>query len=101
MDTGVDGVEGCRTGVEALDTNSTRLDVCGRPCAVSKCPKCRVSKCRWCQSVYVSKVSNDSSTLGFGAGGDHPFVCGVEGVGLRVACKKVPSPPLLERFSKI
>ena len=47
MDTGVDGVERCQTGVEALDTNSTRLDVC----AVSKCPKCRVSKCRWCQSV--------------------------------------------------
>ena len=99
MDTGVDGVEGCRTGVEALDTNSTRLDVC----AVSKCPKCRVSKCRWCQSVKVSKVSNDRSTLGFGAGGDHPLVCGVEGVGvgLRVACKKVPNPPLLEPFSKI
>ena len=51
----------------------------------------------------MSKVSNDSSTLGFGAGGDHPFVLGVEGVGvgLRVACKKVPNPPLLERFSKI
>ena len=51
----------------------------------------------------MSKVSNDSSTLGFGAGGDHPLVCGVEGVGvgLRVASKKVPNPPLLERFSKI
>ena len=51
----------------------------------------------------MSKVSNDRSTPGFGAGGDHPLVCGVEGVGvgLRVACKKVPSPPLLERFSKI
>ena len=100
MDTGVDGVEGCRTGVEALDTNSTRLDAL----LLSKCPKCRVSKCRWCQSVKVSKVSNDSSTLGFGAGGDHgPLVLGVEGVGagLRVACKKVHSPPLLERFSKI
>ena len=51
----------------------------------------------------MSKVSNDSSTLGFGAGGDHPLVLGVEGVGagLRVACKEVPSPPLLLCFSKI